>query len=287
MAIIEREHLDRLRRIEAATLMRKVTEGGETLSASEWQKLESYAVDQPSVLVGQQGEGVVSRGELQFADQRAVADYWGCGVRSVSRLNGEGFPFARPWDAEGWWLQKYDGRRRLPKWLLIGVGRWRGEDLAAAAVDEAAVSESLVTDGFAVGGGEGWLIGDQLNAARSLAKAYGEQLVRACERGKRDEIASLDRRYQDAMRHLRSLEKDAPRISIEQGRAWAKEEVAGALTDVGTAMNAALDRFALTVAPKCAGKTEAEIVAIVEREVNRLRQPWSRMEFFTVLEAHE
>jgi hypothetical protein len=39
------------------------------------------------------------------------------------------------------------------------------------------------------------------------------------------------------------------------------------------------------VAPKCAGKTEAEIVAIVEREVNRLRQPWSRMDFFTAMEG--
>jgi len=57
--------------------------------------------------------------------------------------------------------------------------------------------------------------------------------------------------------------------------------VASALTDVGTAMNAALDRFAALLAPMVAGQDEGRCAELISREVDRLRQPWSRCDFLT------
>jgi hypothetical protein len=269
--LLDETELEDMRRLQLEALKGKLR-AGKSLRPEELRQLGLAEVPVPAA-----AEGVADFAELELGSIREIADWWGTSQRTVERHRPKGCPFRRPWEMEGWWRGSQE--RNPPPWMRDGIERWRRSVGGKVAVSEVA----LAGEGYSFAGTEDWPIEEQLRLARKIARAYGERVEELASRGL--DFAAEDRRYQLASGKLRSLEKDAPRISIEQGRAWAKEEVAGALTDVGTAMNAALDRFALTVAPKCAGKTEAEIVAIVEREVNRLRQPWSRMDFFTAMEG--
>lgn len=252
--------------MQAEALRAKVA-SGKVLSRAELEQLGMLGGEAVAE------ESAVTYSELELKGIPAIADWWGTSKRTVERHRPRGCPFLRPWEIEDWW--RANQKANPPSWMMDGVERWRKSVKGAGRMP---VGADVERDERYVFGEEEWSIGEQLVLARKIARAYGERVEDLASKG--EDFAAEDRRYQMASTKLRSLEKDAPRIEIEQGRAWPKGDVVAALTDVGTAMNAALDRFALTVAPLCVGRTEAEIVGIVEREVNRLRQPWSRMEFY-------
>ena len=113
---------------------------------------------------------------------------------------------------------------------------------------------------------------------RAMAKGLGDQMRRAAKEGR--SISGLAQQYQKAAADLRQLEKAAPQILIQQGRAWPKEEVADVLREIGNAINRGLDNLAPLILSRIAQLLDPADVPIcrqiIEDEVNRLRQPWSQ-----------
>ena len=263
------EELAEIRDLQVAALTEKAR-GGSVLSRSELEQLGVGSGDNAE----KSERGASAPFEvLVFGTARAAADWWGTSARTIERHRPKGLPFTRPWEAEDWWGENVV-RKRPPVWLLDGVERWRRSQ------EEKPTEESpgLCSDAYLMEGDD-WAIEDQVRTMRRIARGYASKLEELAGCG--EEFARVDRLYQTSATKLRSLEKDAPGISIEQGRAWDKAQVASALTDVGTAMNAALDRFAALLAPMVAGQDEGRCAELISREVDRLRQPWSRCDFLT------
>ena len=271
MALLSEEFSEEVIQLQRAALLEKVRSGA-PLNRGELEQLGlggDKGGDKPGDKAAALSPGL---SRLDLSSAREIADWWGTSPRTVERHRPAGLPFLEPWAVLDWWGD--NSKKKPPAWLMDGVERWR-RDVAAAEVDvPVAAPEASVSESYEMGGEGEWPIEEQVRTMRRIARGYSLKLEELACGG--EEFARVDRLYQSAATKLRSLEKDAPRIAIEQGRAWAREEVAATLTDVGTAMNAALDRFALLLAPLVAGQDVNRCAEIISREVDRLRQPWSR-----------
>ena len=205
-----------------------------------------------------------SRSEL--VGTNVIVEFYGIPLRNYQRLKSAGMPFGNPISAAEWWDEAKNGRKR-PGWLLQAVEKWEGGP-----------EKSKKEEGFEISDAPDFGVLEQLSVARALAKGLGDQVRLRAAAGK--SITAVAGQYQKAAAELRQLERTAPRVLIEQGSAWPKEEVADRLREVGNAINRGMDNLAAVISAQLSQMVSAEDLPrcrqVVEDEVNRLRQPWSQ-----------
>lgn len=209
-------------------------------------------------------------GKPELSGRAAVRSFYGMGERTFYRWSGRGMPYEDPVKAGEWWDENRGGRKR-PNWLISAIDRWQGFMVPKDSTLESA-------EGFDISDAD-FSIEEQVHVQRAIVKAFGDRVKREAKTG--TPRATSVSEYRAAAAELRKLEKDAPKISIEQGRAWNKAEISEGLIEIGTAINRGLDNLSAVIASKCSQMFEnkedaARFRSILEAEVNRVREPWSQ-----------